>query len=62
MNKFVAEAASRPAAAEERFVPVESFVTDLALAGFDSQQHRLPISAAFSDAHRAASIANGREE
>jgi hypothetical protein len=51
MDELLAQAAARPAAGEKRFVTVEGFVADLAIPGFNPQQHRLPRSAAFSDTH-----------
>ncbi len=47
MDKVLAQGATRPAAAEKRFIAVERFLTDLAVPGFNSQQHRLPVPAAF---------------
>jgi hypothetical protein len=52
MDELLTQAAPRPAAGEKRLVTVEGFVTDLAVPGFNPQQHRLPGSAAFSDAHK----------
>ena len=51
MNKVLAQGAARPAAAEKRFVAIESFLADLAVAGFNPQQHRLPVSACVSNTH-----------
>jgi hypothetical protein len=59
MDKFIAEGATGPAAGEEGLVPIEPFLAHLAVPGFDPQQHRLPISTAFSDAHSSGSIAKG---
>ena len=51
MDELLAQAAAGPAAGEKRFVTVECLVADLAVPGFNPQQHRLPRSAAFSDTH-----------
>jgi hypothetical protein len=51
MDKVLAQGAARPAAAEKRFVAIEFFLTDLAVPGFNSQQHRLPVPASVSNAH-----------
>jgi hypothetical protein len=51
MNKVFAQAAARPAATEERFIAIERFLTDLAVAGFNSQQHRLPVPSSVSNTH-----------
>ena len=51
MNKVLAQGAARPAAAEKRFVAIEFFLTDLAVAGFNPQQHRLPVPARVSNTH-----------
>jgi hypothetical protein len=51
MDELVAQGATRPAAAEKRFVAVESFLADLAVPGLNSQQHRLPVPTASSDTH-----------
>jgi hypothetical protein len=62
VDKFVAEGATGPAAGEEGLIPIEPFLAHLAVPGFDPQQHRLPISTAFSDAHSSGSIAKRSEE
>jgi len=51
VNELLAQAAARPAAGEKRFVAVERFVADLAIPGFNPQEHGLPRSTAFSDTH-----------
>jgi hypothetical protein len=61
MDELLAQAAARPAAGEKRFVTVEGFVADLAIPGFNPQQHRLPTTTALSNAHEA-SIAKARGE
>jgi hypothetical protein len=62
MDGLLAQAAAGPAAGEKRFVTVEGSVADLAIPGFNPQQHRLPRSAAFSDTHSKVSIAKARRE
>ena len=51
MDKVLAQGAARPAAAEKCFVAIEFFLTDLAMPGFNSQQHRLPVPASVSNTH-----------
>ena len=51
MDEVLAQAAARPTAGEKRFVAVELFFADLAVPGFNPQQHRLPFPAEISDAH-----------
>jgi hypothetical protein len=51
MDKLIAQGAARPPAREKRLVAVEPFLADLAVAGFNPQQHWLPIPAALSDTH-----------
>ena len=51
MDELLAQAAAGPAAGEKCLVTVEGFVADLAIPGFNPQQHGLPRSAAFSDTH-----------
>ena len=51
MDELLAQAAAGPPAGKKRFVTVEGFVADLAIPGFNPQQHGLPRSAAFSDTH-----------
>ena len=51
VDKFIANTATRPAAAEQRLVPIQTLLADFTMAGFDPQQHRLPITAGFSDTH-----------
>jgi hypothetical protein len=60
VDKLVAEGATGPAAGEKRLVPIEAFMADLTVPGFNPQQHGLPISAAFSNTHSSgSSIAKG---
>src|SRR6185295_18650317 len=51
MDELLAQTATGPPAGKKRFVTVEGFVADLAIPGFNPQQHGLPRSAAFSDTH-----------
>ena len=51
VDKFVADTATRPSAAEQRLVSIQSLLADLAMAGLDSQQHRFPLATGFSDTH-----------
>ena len=53
MDELLAQAAARPAAGKKRFVAVEPFLADLAVPGFNPQQHRLPFPVAISDTHIA---------
>lgn len=48
MDEFVADRATRPSPAKHRLVAVQALVADLAVPGFDPQQHRLPITAAIA--------------
>ena len=57
VDEFIADRAAGPSAAEHRFVSIEPLLTNCAVPGFNPLQHRLPISAAFSNTHRAGSIA-----
>ena len=51
MDEILAQGTARPPAAEKRFVAVEPLLADLAVPGFNPQQHRLPFPAAISDTH-----------
>ena len=51
MDEVLAQGTTRPAAAEKRFVAVEPFFADLAVSGFNPQQHRLPFPTSISDTH-----------
>ena len=51
MDEVLAQGTARPAAAEKRFVAVEPFLADLAVPGFNPQQHRLPFPTEISDTH-----------
>ena len=51
MDELLAQGAARPPAGEKRLIAVEPFFTDLAVPGFNPQQHGLPFSAAISDTH-----------
>ena len=48
VDEFVADRATRPAPTEHRLVSVEALVTDLAVPGFNPQQHRLPVTTAIA--------------
>jgi hypothetical protein len=52
MDELFAQGTARPPAAEKGFVAVESFLADLAVPGFNPQQHRLPLPIEISDTHR----------
>ena len=51
VDELVANGAARPAAAEERDIPVQPLVADMARPGLDSQQHRFPLAAEGANAH-----------
>jgi hypothetical protein len=51
MDKVFAQSAARPAAAEKRLVAVELFLADLAVPGFNPQQHRFPFPGSISNTH-----------
>lgn len=53
MDKFVAHAAARPATAKHRLIPIEPLLTDLATAGFNPQQHGLPVTTGLPNTHDA---------
>jgi hypothetical protein len=53
MDEVLAQGTARPPAAEKRLVTVEPFLADLAVPGFNPQQHRLPCPSKISDTHRA---------
>jgi len=57
VDEFIADRAAGPSAAEHCFVPIEPLLADCAVPGFNPLQHRLPISATFSNTHRGGSIA-----
>jgi len=52
MDELFTQGTARPPAAEKRFVAVEPFFADLAVPGFNPQQHRLPLPIETSDTHR----------
>ena len=62
MDELIAQRATGPPAAEKRFIAVEPFLADLAVAGFNPQQHRLPVSATFSNTHAAEYSEGKRRE
>ena len=51
MDEVLAQGTTRPAAAEKCLVAVEPFLTNLAVSGFNPQQHRLPFPTEISDTH-----------
>jgi len=51
MDKVLAQPTARPAATEKRLVAVELFLADLAVPGFNPQQHRLPFPCSISNTH-----------
>ena len=62
MDEILAQGTTRPAAAEKCLVAVEPFLTDLAVPGFNPQQHRLPFPAAISDTHMGEYSEGARRE
>lgn len=53
VDEFVADRAAGPSATEQRGVSIEPLLADFAMSRFDREQHRLPLSAAFSNTHVA---------
>ena len=62
MDKVFAQSAARPAATEKRLVAVELFLADLAVPGFNPQQHRPPFPGGISDTHAAEYSEGARRE
>jgi hypothetical protein len=62
MDELVADRATGPPTAQERFVPIEAFFADFTIAGLDPEQHRFPFPAAFSNTHKSRSIAGRSAE
>ena len=62
MDELLAQGAARPATGEKRFVAVEPFLADLAVPGFNSQQHGLPFPSAFSNTHATEYNEGARRE
>ena len=62
MDKLLTQGATRPAAAEKRFIAVERFLANLAVPGLNAQQHRLPVSTALSDTHTIKYSEGARRE
>lgn len=54
MHELVAHGATGPAPAEHGFIPIQPLLADFTIAGLDGEQHRLPVSARFPDAHGTA--------
>lgn len=53
MDELVADSATGPPTAQERLVPIEALFADFTIAGLDPEQHRLPLTAAFSNTHKS---------
>ena len=51
MDEFIADRAAGPPATEQRRIPIEALLTNLALSRLDTKEHRLPFTARFSNAH-----------
>lgn len=51
MDEMFTDAATRPSSTEHGKVPVQTFVTNPAHFGFDTQQQGFPISGSISNAH-----------
>jgi len=62
MDELIAQGTARPAAAQKRLIAVEPFMANLAVSGFNPQQHRLPVSATFSNTHAAEYSEGERRE
>ncbi|HSL03808.1 MAG TPA: hypothetical protein VK901_09760 [Nitrospiraceae bacterium] len=62
VDEILAQGATRPAAAEKRLVAVELFLTDLAVPGFNPQQHRLPCPGGVSNTHAMKYSEGARRE
>jgi hypothetical protein len=62
MDELVADRATGPPTAQERFVPIEAFFADFTIAGLDPEQHRRPLAATFSNTHKNRSIAGRSAE
>jgi hypothetical protein len=57
MDEFVTDRATRPASSKHRFVPIETLLADPTIARLNPEQHRLPLTATFSNTHKSGSIA-----
>lgn len=53
VHELVAHRATGPSATKERLVPIQTLLTDFAMAWFDREQHRRPVTTGFPDTHRA---------
>lgn len=62
VDEFIADGTAGPPAAQKGLIAIEPLVANLTVPRLNPQQHRLPISASFSDAHRAGSIAKRSAE
>jgi hypothetical protein len=67
VDEILAQGTTGPTAAEKRLIAVKFFLADLAVPGFNPQQHRLPFPTGVSDTHgeeyseRASREARGAE-
>ena len=62
MNELVAQGATRPPTGEKRLVAVETLLADLAVPGFNPQQHRFPVPSGFSNTHAVEYNEGARRE
>jgi hypothetical protein len=51
VDELIADRATGPTAAQHGLIAVKTLLANLAQPGLDPQQHRLPVSACFSNAH-----------
>lgn len=51
MDELITHRATRPASPEHRLVPIEVFLANSAETRLNWKRHRLPLAAAFSNAH-----------
>ena len=51
MHEFVAHGATGPAATKHRLISIQALLADFAVARLDREQHWLPITTSFPDAH-----------
>ena len=62
VDKILAQGTTGPAATEKRLVAVELFLADLAVPGFNPQQHRLPFPGSISNTHATEYSEGARRE
>jgi hypothetical protein len=62
VDEFITDSTAGPSTAQKGLIAIEPLVANLAVPGLNPQQHRLPIPAAFSDAHSGWSIAKRSAE